>query len=183
MIKRNFGQNKERDLRVNERIHIREVRVTDAEGKQLGIMPTKVALEMAYEKHLDLVEIAPNARPPVCRIMNYGKYKYEKQKKEKEARQKSKVIAMKEVKLRTRIEDNDFETKLRHAIRFLESGAQVRVVIMFRGRELAYPELGKELLDRVAGRVADIAKVEQESKIEGRDMTMVLAPSIKKSAA
>ena len=126
------------------------MRVTSAEGEQLGIMATRDALRMAEEQHLDLVEIAPKAKPPVCRIMDFGKYRYEQQKREKEAKKKQKVINIKEVKLRPNIEQHDFDVKLKNALRFVEEGNKVKVTIMFRGRELSHPELGKTVLGRVA---------------------------------
>lgn len=170
-------------LRVNEQIHIREVRVTSAEGEQLGIMPTREALRLADEQHLDLVEVAPKARPPVCRIMDFGKYRYEQQKRDKEARKKQKVITIKEVKLRPNIEQHDFDVKLKNAIRFLEEGNKVKVTIMFRGRELSHPELGHGILQRVAEQLKELVSVERRAKLEGRNMTMVLSPKapVKKS--
>ncbi len=169
-------------VRINEQIHIREVRVTTAEGEQLGIMQTKDALRMAEEQHLDLVEIAPNARPPVCRIMDFGKYRYEQQKREKEARKKQKVISVKEVKFRPGIEQHDFEVKLKNALRFVEEGSKVKATIMFRGRELSHPELGKEILDNVAERLKDLVSVERAAKMEGRNMFMILAPKAQKAS-
>jgi translation initiation factor IF-3 len=150
--------------------------LVDEDGEQLGIVPPKEALRIAMEKGLDLVEVAPNAKPPVCRIMDYGKYKYEQSKKEREARKNQRIINIKEVKLRPNIEDNDFMTKARNAIKFLENGDKVKVTIMFRGREITHSELGKELCLRLADLVKDIAKIEKEPKVEGRNMTMVLAP-------
>ncbi|NLZ54674.1 MAG: translation initiation factor IF-3 [Thermoanaerobacteraceae bacterium] len=165
-----------KDLRINEEIKAKEVRLVDEDGEQLGIVPPKEALRIAMEKGLDLVEVAPNAKPPVCRIMDYGKYKYEQSKKEREARKNQRIINIKEVKLRPNIEDNDFMTKARNAIKFLENGDKVKVTIMFRGREITHSELGKELCLRLADLVKDIAKIEKEPKVEGRNMTMVLAP-------
>ena len=150
--------------------------MVDEGGEQLGIVSPKEALRIAMEKGLDLVEVAPNAKPPVCRIMDYGKYKYEQSKKEREARKNQRIINIKEVKLRPNIEDNDFMTKARNAIKFLENGDKVKVTIMFRGREITHSELGKELCLRLADLVKDIAKIEKEPKVEGRNMTMVLAP-------
>ena len=150
--------------------------MVDEDGEQLWIVPPKEALRIAMEKGLDLVEVAPNAKPPVCRIMDYGKYKYEQSKKEREARKNQRIINIKEVKLRPNIEDNDFMTKARNAIKFLENGDKVKVTIMFRGREITHSELGKELCLRLADLVKDIAKIEKEPKVEGRNMTMVLAP-------
>ena len=163
-------------LRINGEIHIREVRVTSATGEQLGIMPTREAMRLAEEQHLDLVEVAPKARPPVCRIMVFGKYRYEQQKREKEARKKQKVITIKEVKLRPNIEQHDYEVKLKHAMRFLGEGNKVKVTIMFRGRELSHPELGQEILDRVAEDLKDSIIVDRKPKLEGRNMIMIVAP-------
>ena len=163
-------------LRINEEIHIREVRVTSATGEQLGIMPTREALRMAEEQHLDLVEVAPKAKPPVCRIMDFGKYRYEQQKREKEAKKKQKVITLKEVKLRPNIEQHDFDVKLKNALRFLEEGNKVKVTIMFRGRELSHPELGREILQRVAAQLKDLVTIERDAKLEGKNMIMILAP-------
>ena len=163
-------------LRINGEIHIREVRVTRATGEQLGIMPTREAMRLAEEQHLDLVEVAPKARPPVCRIMDFGKYRYEQQKREKEARKKQKVITIKEVKLRPNIEQHDYEVKLKHAMRFLGEGNKVKVTIMFRGRELSHPELGQEILDRVAEDLKDSIIVDRKPKLEGRNMIMIVAP-------
>ena len=163
-------------LRINGEIHIREVRVTSATGEQLGIMPTREAMRLAEEQRLDLVEVAPKARPPVCRIMDFGKYRYEQQKREKEARKKQKVITIKEVKLRPNIEQHDYEVKLKHAMRFLGEGNKVKVTIMFRGRELSHPELGQEILDRVAEDLKDSIIVDRKPKLEGRNMIMIVAP-------
>lgn len=144
----------------------------------MGIMSPKDALKLALERGLDLVEVAPTGNPPVCRIMDYGKFKYEQSKKEREARKNQKVINIKEVKLRPNIEDHDFNTKAKNAIRFLEDGDKVKVTIMFRGREITHPELGKELCDRLANDVKHLAKVEKEAKVEGRNMIMILTPII-----
>lgn len=157
---------------------MREVRVTYAHGEQLGIMPTKEALRRAQEAHLDLVEIAPKAKPPVCRIMDFGKYRYEQQKREKEAKKKQKVISVKEVKLRPGIETHDFNFKVKNAIRFIGEGNKVKVTIMFRGRELSHPELGKDLLVKVAEHMQEYATVEREPKLEGKNMIMILAPRV-----
>ncbi|NLW24936.1 MAG: translation initiation factor IF-3 [Clostridia bacterium] len=165
-----------KDLRVNEEIRGKEVRLVDERGEQLGIMSPKEALKIALERNLDLVEVAPNANPPVCRIMDFGKYKYEQSKKEREARKKQRIINVKEVKLRPNIEDHDFMTKTKNAIRFLKNGDKVKVTIMFRGREITHPEIGKELCLRLANEVKDLAKIEKEAKVEGRNMVMVLSP-------
>ena len=161
--------------RINEEIRAREVRVVSADNDQLGIMSVRDALAMAEEQHLDLVEVAPNCKPPVCRIMNYGKYRYEQQKREKEAKKKQKTFTLKEVKLRPHIEDHDFYVKLKNAAKFLGDGNKVKVTIMFRGRELSHPELGLNVLTRFAGELTDQAVVEKEAKLEGRNMTMILA--------
>ncbi|WP_037351284.1 translation initiation factor IF-3 [Anaeroarcus burkinensis] len=163
-------------MRINEEIRVREVRVTTAEGEQLGIMQVRDALQMAIEQNLDLVEVAPTARPPVCRIMDYGKFKYEQQKRDKEAKKKQKIVTIKEVKLRPNIEDHDFDVKKKNALRFLEDGDKVKVTIMFRGRELSHPELGRVLLVRMAKELVDIANVERDPKLEGKNMIMILNP-------
>jgi len=163
-------------LRINEEIRVREVRVTSSTGEQLGILSTQEALEMAEEQHLDLVEVAPKAKPPVCRIMDFGKYRYEQQKRDKEAKKKQKVITVKEVKLRPNIEQHDFDVKLKNALRFLDEGNKVKVTIMFRGRELSHPELGRELLRKVAVELKDLVTIERDAKLEGKNMIMILAP-------
>lgn len=144
-------------------------------NEQLGVMSLRSARQIAEERHLDLVEVAPNGKLPVCRIMNYGKYRYEQQKREKEAKKKQKVLTLKEVKLRPNIEDHDFYVKMKAAQRFLGEGSKVKVTIMFRGREMSHPELGRDLLVRFADELKDTAHVEKEPKIEGRNMTMVIA--------
>jgi translation initiation factor IF-3 len=151
--------------------------VIDPEGEQIGILPVERALEIAMEQGLDLVEVAPMARPPVCRIMDYGKFKYEEQRKAREARKKQHHVQLKEVKMRPGIEEHDFEFKTRHARRFLEEGNKVKVTMMFRGRQMAHPELGREVLDRVVEELSDVAKLESSPMMEARSMTMVLAPS------
>ena len=144
-------------------------------NEQLGVMSLRSARQIAEERHLDLVEVAPNGRPPVCRIMNYGKYRYEQQKREKDAKKKQKILMLKEVKLRPNIEDHDFYVKMKAAQRFLGEGSKVKVTIMFRGREMSHPELGEKLLMRFADELKDVAHVEKEPKVEGRNMTMVIA--------
>lgn len=162
--------------RVNRQIRISPVRVIDQDGEQVGIIPIERALEMAEELGLDLVEVAPMARPPVCRIMDYGKFKYEEQRKAREARKKQHHVQLKEVKMRPGIEDHDFEFKTRHARRFLEEGNKVKLTMMFRGRQMAHPEIGRQVLEKVSELLADIAKVESAPMMEARAMTMVLAP-------
>ncbi len=165
-----------KNLFVNEQIRAREVLVIDAEGNQLGVMALKDALETASQKRLDLVNVAPNARPPVCRLMDFGKYKYEQSKKERDARKKQKIITLKEVKLRPKIEKHDFAVKVKNSRRFLESGDKVKVTVMFRGRELAHPDIAHRLCRQLAQDLEDCAVVERSAKLEGRNMTMILSP-------
>ncbi len=165
-----------RDHRINENIRVKEIRVVDDDGKQLGVLPTREAFKLAEEKQLDLVEIAPQAKPPVCRIMDYGKFKFEQSKREKEARKNQRIINVKEVKLRPNIDDHDFEVKAKNAIRFLKDGDKVKLTIMFRGRQIVHPDLGKNLLLRMAEQVTDLANVERQPKLEGKNMIMILAP-------
>lgn len=150
--------------------------MVDSNGEQLGIFPLKEALRLAAERGLDLVEVAPLARPPVCRIMDYGKFKYEQSKKEKEARKKQRIIDVKELKIRPNIDDHDFEVRVRSTERFLQDGDKVKLIMIFRGREIAHANLGREVLERLAQRVADIGVVERPPKIEGRNMIMILSP-------
>jgi translation initiation factor IF-3 len=166
-------------LRVNRQIRISPVRVIDPEGEQVGILPIERAMEIAEERGLDLVEVAPLARPPVCRIMDYGKFKYEEQRQAREARKRQHHVQIKEVKMRPGIEDHDFEFKTRHARRFLEEGNKVKLTMMFRGRQMAHPEFGRQVLDRVSTILQDVSKVEQHPQLEGRSMVMVLAPTAK----
>ncbi|MGW8282825.1 MAG: translation initiation factor IF-3 [Gemmatimonadota bacterium] len=164
------------DLRVNERIRISPVRLIDETGEQVGIVPTDEARAMAAEQGLDLVEVAPNSRPPVCRIMDYGKYKYEQARKAREAKKRQHTITVKEIKMRPKIEDHDFGFKLRHARRFLEEGDKVKFTLRFRGREMTHPELGERVLVRVKEELSELATVESDVKREGRQMTMLMAP-------
>lgn len=161
---------------MNEEIRAREVRLIDENGEQIGIVSLKEALDLAAERDLDLVEIAPSARPPVCRIMDFGKFCYEQSKREKEARKKQKIITVKEVKLRPNIERHDLLVKAANARRFLEDGDKVKVTVMFRGREVSHSELGAALCQRFAEELSALASVEKEPKLEGRNMTMILAP-------
>ena len=162
--------------RVNRQIRISPVRVIASDGEQLGILPIEEALTTAENEGLDLVEVAPNARPPVVRIMDYGKYKYEEARKARQARKNQHHITLKEVKFRPAIEPHDFEFKIRHARRFLEEGNKVKVTMMFRGRQIAHPEMGRDVMVRVADVLEDIGKVEQVPSMEGRTMTMVIGP-------
>jgi len=155
------------DLRVNERIRISPVRLIDETGEQVGIVPTDEARAMAVEQGLDLVEVAPNSRPPVCRIMDYGKYKYEQARKAREAKKKQHTVTVKEIKMRPKIEDHDFGFKLRHARRFLDEGDKVKFTLRFRGREMTHPELGERVLNRVKVELAELATI--ESDVKGRD--------------
>ena len=162
--------------RVNEQIRVREVRLISQDGAQLGILPVNEALNIAREKGLDLVEVAPNAKPPVCRIMDYSKWKYEQSKRQKEARKRQKAQDMKEVKMRPAIDDHDFNVKARAARRFLEQGDKVKATIMFRGRDLAHVSLGQKVLERLLESVKDVCQVERAPRMEGRNMTMILVP-------
>ena len=165
-----------KDLRVNEGIRAREVRVVDTNGVQLGIMSVREALNIAAERGLDLVEVAPNARPPVCRIMDYGKHRYEQSKRDKAAKKKQKIVNVKEIRMSPKIDEHDFEVKLRAADRFLKSGDKVKVAVRFRGREIVHADLAKTKLDNLAAQLKDIAIVERPPKLEGRQMIAVLAP-------
>jgi translation initiation factor IF-3 len=169
-------QDNTKRVRVNRQIRISPLRVIGADGTQLGIMEVDQALAQAQALGLDLVEVAPTARPPVVRIMDYGKYKFEMAKQARLAKKKQHVIQLKEVKYRPGIDDHDFDTKTRHARRFLEEGNKVKVTLMFRGRQIAHPELGKQVVDRVSQELSDIGKVESDAKMEGKSMTMILAP-------
>lgn len=164
-------------MRVNERIRIREVRLIDEEGNQVGIVPTQEALQTARDRGLDLVEVAPNANPPVARLMDYGKFRYEESRKEREARKKQKQAQLKEIRITPNIDDHDLETKVRHARKFLGNGDKVKVSVRFRGRQNLHRDLGRDLLLRVVDLVEDIAQVDQMPRSEGRDMTMLLSPT------
>lgn len=172
---------KDQQHQINEAIRAREVRLIDANGDQAGIVPLRDALQMAQEQNLDLVNIAPQAKPPVCRIMNYGKFRYEQSKREKETRKNQKIIQIKEVRLSASIEENDIQTKLKHVIKFLEHGDKVKLSIRFRGRQITHQELGRRVLDRVAQEVKEIADVERQPKLEGRQMIMFLNPKQQQS--
>lgn len=165
-------------LRVNEMIRTREVRVVDDEGKQLGVLQIREALALAQEKGLDLVEVAPNSVPPVCRLMDFGKFQYERAKKERDARKAQKQIDVKEVRMRPRTGEHDIAFKVRDARRFLGHGDKVKIRIRFRGREITHAEVGKELLERVANELSDIAAVEQMPSMEGNTLLMILMPKV-----
>ncbi len=161
-----------KDLPINEEIRDKEVRVIGPDGAQLGIMSAKDAYKIALERNLDLVKIAPQATPPVCKIIDYGKYRFEQSKREKEARKNQKTIDIKEIRLSLNIDVNDFNTKVKQAQKFLEGGDKVKVSVRFRGREMAHPELGTTLMQRFTESVADYGTVEKQPKLEGRSMTM-----------
>lgn len=167
-------------MNVNEKIRAREVRLIDSNGDQLGVKSKKDALEIAQTRNLDLVLVAPGAKPPVCRIMDYGKFRYEQQKKDKEARKKQRIISVKEVRFTPGIGDHDFETKLRNARKFLENGDKVKAAVRFRGRAITHKELGREVLERFAEEVKDIGTVESRPKMEGRHMFMMIGPIAEK---
>ena len=164
------------ELRINDRIRIPEVRLVGSGGEQIGIVSIAEALRRAEDEDLDLVEVAPTARPPVCKIMDYGKFKYESAQKEREARRNQTLTVIKEMKLRPKIDPHDYETKKGHVVRFLKAGDKVKITIMFRGREQSRPELGYRLLERLAQDVDDLGVVESSPKQDGRNMTMVIAP-------
>ncbi|WP_163526554.1 translation initiation factor IF-3 [Halobacillus ihumii] len=167
-------------MNVNEKIRAREVRLIDVNGEQLGVKSRNEALDIAAKANLDLVMVAPNAKPPVCRIMDYGKYRYEQQKKEKEARKNQTIIKLKEVRLSPGIEEHDFNTKLRNARKFLTKGDKVKASVRFRGRAITHKELGQKVLERLAEECQDVATIETKPKMEGRNMFMMLAPLAEK---
>ena len=164
---------------MNERIRVDTVRLIDNEGEQRGVVATREALALARSLDLDLVEIAPTASPPVCRIMDYGKFKFDEAQKAKESRRKATNVGIKEMKYRPKIGAGDFDTKTRMVEKFLGEGHKVKITIMFRGRESAHPELGRKILDRIVEKVGDLARVETAAKLDGRNMTMVLGPERK----
>ncbi|MBQ2604616.1 MAG: translation initiation factor IF-3 [Clostridia bacterium] len=165
-----------KELLINEEIREKELRVIGSDGSQLGIMSSSQAQKIAYEANLDLVMISPNAKPPVCKIMDYGKYRFEQARKEKEKKKNQKIVDIKEVRLSLNIDTHDFNTKLNHALKFIEKGDKVKVSIKFRGRELGHPELGLEIMNRFSEACAETAAVEKPPKLEGRNMLMFLAP-------
>jgi len=161
---------------VNEAIRAREVRLIDQTGKQLGIVPIREALQLARERNLDLVEVAPHASPPVCRLLDFGKYMYQRTKREREARKSQKAVGVKEIRLRPKTGDHDVQFKTRSIRRFIGDGAKVKVRVTFRGREITHPELGRELLQKIAADLSDVAMVEQSPRMEGRSLLMILTP-------
>jgi translation initiation factor IF-3 len=167
---------KEEGHRINNRIESREIRLIDETGENRGVVPTRQAMIMAEEAGLDLVEISPDAKPPVCKILDYGKFKFQEQKRASEARKKQKVIEIKEIKMRPMIDDHDYDVKMKAIRRFFGDGDKVKITLRFRGREMAHQELGIKLLDRVKTDIGTLAKVESEPRSEGRQIVMVLAP-------
>ena len=165
-----------KELLINEEIRDREIRVIGDDGSQLGIMSTRDSMKIAMEENFDLVKIAPQATPPVCRIMDYGKYRFENAKKEKEARKNQKIVEVKEIRMSLNIDTHDLETKIGHALQFLNGGDKVKVTVRFRGREMAHTELGSSLLARFAEACAESASLEKQPKLEGRSMSLFLAP-------
>lgn len=161
---------------INDEIREPQVRVIDQNGEQLGILPTRQALQMAEERELDLVKIAPQAKPPVCKMMDYGKYRFEMAKKDKEARKRQKVISIKEVRLSATIGEHDVEVKVKNAVKFLKDGDKVKVTIRFRGRQISHSEIGLEVMKDFFERVKDVANMERQPKVEGRSMVMILSP-------
>ncbi|MBL0386349.1 translation initiation factor IF-3 [Tumebacillus sp. ITR2] len=164
------------EVQINDGIRAREVRLIDANGDQLGIKSLREAMQIAGEKNLDLVNVAPTAKPPVCRIMDYGKFRYEQSKKEKEARKNQKIVSIKEVRMTPNIEEHDFQTKLRNTVKFLKEGDKVKASVRFRGREITHTEIGQRVLNKLAEECADIATVERHPKLEGRSMIIILSP-------
>jgi len=167
------------EVRINDRIRAREVFLVGADGEQLGVRPLPEALAQSREQELDLVEVAPNANPPVCRIMDYGRYVYEQEQRRRQSKRKATNVVIKEMKFRPKIDEHDYTTKMKHVVRFLGEGNKVKLTIMFRGREMAHPELGMKILRRVADDVADFAVIESDPRQDGRNMTMVLHPTRK----
>ncbi|CAM3818830.1 translation initiation factor IF-3 [Cohnella lubricantis] len=165
-----------KDHQINEEIRAKEVRLVGPNGEQIGITPFREAMQMAIDANMDLVNVAPQAKPPVCRIMDYGKFRYEQQKKEKEARKNQKIVDLKEVWFRSNIEEHDYQVKFRNVVKFLSEGDKVKCSVRFRGREIAHANIGLKILERVAKEVGDICVVERVPKLEGRSMIMILAP-------
>lgn len=167
------------DLRVNERIRVREVRLIDDEGTQLGIVPTPEAMNMAKDRGLDLVEVAPQASPPVCKLLDYGKYKFEQEKKSRESKKKQKQLRLKEIRMQPKIESHDLKFKTKHIREFLDEGNKVKVTVRFRGREMAHTELGRDVLDRILEELGDGYHLDRKPAMEGRFMSMIVGPQTK----
>jgi translation initiation factor IF-3 len=172
-----------RPARVNERIRVPEVRLIDEDGEHVGVIRTREALEMARERGYDLVEVQPNAVPPVCRLMDYGKFRYEESRRERESRRRQRTAALKEVRLRPKIDDHDLDTKARQARKFLKAGSKVKLSVLFRGREMAHQDIGRTLLDRVGEQLSDLSTVDQQPHMEGRSMVMLLSPTSESQAS
>lgn len=175
------GRLASKDLRVNEQIRVREVRLIDDDGEQHGIIPTTQAMSLAQERGLDLVEIAPQAKPPVCKFLDYGKFKFEQDKKDRESRKKQKQVKLKEVRMQPKIEEHDLQFKTNHIRGFLADGFKVKVTIRFRGREMAHTELGRVVLDKIIDMLGDTAVTDRPPQMEGRFMSMIVSPGTKKA--
>lgn len=169
-----------KDMQINEEIRDKEIRVVDVDGGQLGVISSKEALEIAYEKNLDLVKIAPQATPPVCKIMDYGKYCFEQSKREKEAKKNQKIVEIKEIRMFSTIDTNDFNIRVNQAVKFLSSGDKLKVSVRFRKRAIAHPHLGEELLDRFKEACSEVGVVEKPAKMEGRSLVMFVQPKASK---
>lgn len=169
-----------KNIRINEEIRAREVRLIDQDGNQKGIIPIQEALEAAREAGLDLIEVAPSANPPVCKILDFGKYKYDQEKRQKEAKKKQKLVKMKEIRMQPKIEEHDLQFKAKHIREFLEDGNKVKVTVRFKGRELAHTELGRDVLEKVLEYVEDGFNIDKKPAMEGRAMSMILSPKSKK---
>lgn len=165
-----------KEIQINEQIRDKEIRVIDQNGKQLGIMSSREAQKLADENELDLLKISPNANPPVCRILDYGKFKYEQSRKEKEAKKKQKVINVKEIRMSASVQEHDVNVKAKNCIKFLENGDRVKASVRFRGREMSYTDIGRKLLLKFAEKVSEVGKIEKQPKLEGRSMVMYLVP-------
>lgn len=172
----NRGEQRTIRTRINNEIRVPEVRLVSHDGEQIGVTPTQEALRIASSQDLDLVEVAPQAKPPVCKLMDYSKYKYELEQKAKKSKKHQTIITIKEMKLRPKIDNHDYETKKKHIVRFLNAGAKVKVTIMFRGREMAHVELGEKILLRITDELQELASVESRPKLDGRNMIMILNP-------
>ena len=177
-----IAANNTKDTLLNEEINFPQIRVIGPEGEQLGIMNSDTALQMAYDKGLDLVTMSAQANPPVCKIMDYGKYRFDREKREKEAKKKQQTVELKEIQLSPRIDTHDFETKVKHARKFLEAGNKVRVVMRFRGREMSHMAIGREIIDKFAEVCSDVGTVDKKPAVDGRIMSMVVTPINTKSA-
>ncbi len=177
-----IAANNTKDTLINEAITFPEIRVIGAEGEQLGIMSSSKALQMAYDKGLDLCLMSAQSNPPVCKIMDYGKYRFDREKREKEAKKKQQTVELKEIQLSPRIDTHDFETKARQAKKFLESGNKVRVVMRFRGREMSHMAIGRELIDKFADFLSEVGTVDKKPSVDGRIMSMVISPITQKNA-